>query len=154
MGKGLKILYTLFYFSIPKSLLKKWIQKRKINVLTLVAKKGNYKNRIFIANNLDPLRIEYQWKLLKILLNDSVEVISKKMIDIYEFHYLPGALTVLILDRKKYWQEKRIADVENSERVSNLLKNTKQYKRKFSDGETFKNVKKMLQKPLNIGKWF
>jgi len=154
MEKILRILYLLFYFSVPKFVLNKLILHEQIETLKLVAEKGNYKNRIFIAKNIDSLSIEYQWKLIIILLNDKIEYISKNIINKYEFYYLPNELTILLLKRKSYWNAKKIADKERQKKISEMLKNTTQYKRKFSNGETLQNLKQMLRKPMNIGKWF
>jgi hypothetical protein len=38
--------------------------------------------------------------------------------------------------------------------MKRLLKKTTNRKRKFSNGEALQNLKNMLKKPMNTGKWF
>ena len=37
--------------------------------------------------------------------------------------------------------------------MKKIFKNTTNRKRKFSNGETFQNMKEIIKKPMNIGKW-
>jgi len=42
---------------------------------------------------------------------------------------------------------------ERKEAYSKVYKNLPQYKRKFSDGESYQQMKQALKKGMNIGKW-
>ena len=139
MSVFLKISYFFFYFKLPWFFIKHLILRGKIKTIEIIAKKGHFKNRI---------------KLFEVLLEDKIEIISMDMIKRYESRYLPEDLAISLTNKKRYWEEKKIADDQKQKKNAELLKNATQYKRKFSDGETFKNVKQMLRSPLNTGKWF
>lgn len=154
MQNLLKLFYVIFYVKLPWFIIKYLILKGKIKTLEVIAQKGHYKNRIQLTQNIDRLSIKNQWKLLLILLDDKIEKISKDIIKQYENKYLPSDLKSALFNKRKYWKEKHKIDSRKKERIAELFKNNTNYKRKFGDGESLKNVKEMLKKPMNIGKWF
>ena len=89
-----------------------------------------------------------------ILINDKIEIISKLIIkesfkiSLTKFHQN------IINEKAEYWKLKEVENNLNKEKIKKILKNTKNRKRKFSKGETFQNMKEMIKKPMNTGKWF
>lgn len=154
MQSLLKILYLVFYFKLPWFIVKRLILRDKIKTLEIIAKKGHYKNRIQLTQNIDHLSIKNQWKLLIILLDDNLEKVSEDIIKRYENKYLPTDLKSALFDKRKYWKEKHKSNLKKQARMAELFKNNTNYKRKFGNGESLKNVKDMLKKPMNNGKWF
>jgi len=148
----LKILYSLFYFKIPRFILKKFISNNN-DALDIIAKRGHYKDRIYLAENIKTLNRENQLGLMKTLLDDNIEVVSKKTINQFS-NDVPKELASLIKKKSAYWKRKRIENDILSQKTSELLKDSKNYKRKFGNGESFQMIKQMLKKPMNTGKWF
>lgn len=56
--------------------------------------------------------------------------------------------------KEMYWNTREAELSEKQKRIAEILKGSTNYKRKFSDGSTLANMKKMLKKPMNTGKWF
>lgn len=152
MNRFFKILYFLFYIKIPRFILKKLISNNK-DALEIIAIKGHYKDRIYLSENIKTLKRENQLKLIKILLDDKIEAISKIIISQYNNDIL-NELTLLVEEKSAYWKRKKIENEITSQKTAELLENTKNYKRKFGNGESFQMVKQMLKKPMNTGKWF
>jgi len=130
-----------------------FILEQNIKTLEIIAEFGHFKNRIFISDRIDSLSKENKIRLIQILFNDKVENISRNAIEKSLKLNFPRNTRIKITEKLEYWNNKNIERELNSKRVSELLKGTKNHKRKFSNGETFKSVKEMIKKPMNIGKW-
>ena len=103
MRRLLIIIYGAFYSKIPNWVLQKWVTSQRISLLEVVAKKGHYKNRIYIAEHISSLHINGQHKLINILLDDPVEYISQKIIESSKSLRLLDELKDRILEKKNYW---------------------------------------------------
>lgn len=149
----LHITYSLFYTKIPTYILQKWILSQRIKWLVVVARKGHYKNRIQIAELIPSLHINGQHKLINILLDDPVISISQKVIKISESLKLLDELKKRIIEKQIYWHalEKELED--NRKAYAKIYKDMPHYKRKFSNGESYQQMKQALKKSMNIGKW-
>ena len=150
----LKIIYFFFYLKFPDSLIDFFIANNKIQTLKMIAKKGHYKNRIQIAENLKLLKDTERSQLVEILINDPIELIFEKTIIASETILLKKDLKSKIEEQKKYWLHKKIAEEKQKAITTENLKNSSNFKRKFGTGESYTTAKEMLKKPMNTGKWF
>ena len=126
---------------------------QRIQLLEGVAKKGHYKNRIYIAEHVSSLHINGQHKLITILLDDPVEYISQKTIESSKSLRLLDELKKRIVEKKKFWAELKKQREDNAKANAEIYKNLTNYKRKFSDGDSYKQLKQAIKKPMNTGKW-
>lgn len=152
MNRFFKILYFLFYIKIPRFILKKLISNNN-DALDIIAEKGHYKDRIYLSENIKSLKRENQLKLIKILLDDNIKVVSEKIIGQFS-NDVPNELRLLFEEKSAYWKIKKEENEISSQKTAKLLVNSKNYKRKFGNGESFQTAKQMLKKPMNTGKWF
>lgn len=125
----------------------------RIKLLYLIAKKGHYKDRMYLVNQIASLQINAQHKLIYILLDDPVEVISQTTIKVSQTLTLLAELNTAILEKKEYWISLNKEREESKKAYSKIYKNLPHYKRKFSNGESYQQMKQMLKKSMNIGKW-
>jgi len=149
----LLIIYSLFYAKIPKYILQKWIASQKISWLIVVAKKGHYKNRIQIAEEVTSLHSNGQHKLIKVLVDDPIEYISQKTIEISKSLRLLDDLKTYLSKKENYWQLLQKEREVNAKATKEIYKNLPNYKRKFSNGESYQQMKQAAKKAMNIGKW-
>ncbi|WP_159777231.1 hypothetical protein [Flavobacterium sp. 9AF] len=122
--------------------------------MKIIAKKGHYKNRIQIAESLKLLNDEEKAELISIQIDDSIEVVFEKAIEVAHTSKVSRQLKQKMEERKTIWAAKKINEELQKEITSKKLKDTTNYKRKFGSGESLDTVKKMLKKPINTGKWF
>jgi len=130
-----------------------FILLQNIKMLEIIAELGHFKNRIYISDRIDTLSKENKIRLIKILFNDKIEIISRGAIDKSMKLSFPKNIRIQITEKLEYWKEKKNEQSLNSKRVSELLKGSTNQKRKFTNGETFSKTKEMLKKPMNTGKW-
>ena len=130
-----------------------FVKKQNIDLLQIISESGHYKNRKHIAQKIESFSKENKLKLIQILLNDNIEIISKFVINESTKMSLPKALQIEINKRTEYWEKNEIENEQKRIKMKNSLKNTTNRKRKFSNGETYQNMKEMIKKPMNIGKW-
>ena len=149
----LYITYSLFYAKIPTSILQKWILSQRIEWLIVVAKKGHYKNRIQIADQIPSLHINGQHKIITILLDDPVVAISQKVINVSKSLKLLDELKKRIIEKEIYWQALEKEQEDNRKAYAKIYKDMPHYKRKFSNGESYQQMKQAAKKSMNIGKW-
>lgn len=145
--------YSLFYIKIPTYVLKKWITSQRIDTLSVVAKKGHYKDRGYLAKHITSLHINGQHKIIKELLDDPVQIISETTIQVSKTLRLLDELQVVISEKETYWILLNKEEKERKKAYAKIYKNLPHYKRKFSDGESYQQMKQSLKKGMNIGKW-
>lgn len=150
----LSIIYFFFYFKFSENSIFSFIRKEKVTILKSVLKKGHYKNRMQIAENLMLLCDDYQKELIEILLDEPIEIIFNKMLLVTNHLNLSESLQTRIQLRKEYWYSRMITENNQKEVTQEKLKGTENFKRKFGNGESLNMVKEMLKKPMNTGKWF
>lgn len=124
-----------------------------IKILSVVAKKGHYKNRLYLAKYIPSLHINGQHKLIRILVDDPVQVISETVIQVSKTLRLLDDLQITISEKESYWMTHTKQREERKKAYANVYKNLPHYKRKFSDGESYQQMKQALKKGMNIGKW-
>jgi hypothetical protein len=132
-----------------------FVSKQKIKLLEIISESGHYKNRKYIAESIDSFSNQNQNKLrlMKILLNDKIEIISKLIINESTKMNLTKAQQNEFDEKIEYWNQKEFENNLKKEKMKKIFKNTTNRKRKFSNGETFQNMKEIIKKPMNIGKW-
>jgi hypothetical protein len=150
----LKIIYRLSYFKIPDWIVEKLMGSRKMGLLKIISAKGHYKNRMMISDQLKRLSAKNQLILLETIIDDNIQVISQSGIQAAKKLKLKDSLIKKVAMRKRYWEERELELVKKRARTKELLKNSTNHKRKFSDGETYKQTKQMLKKPMNTGSWY
>jgi len=126
---------------------------QRVNMILVVAKKGHYKNRLYLAEHIASLHINGQHKLINLLVDDPVQVISETTIQVSKTLRLLDELQVTISEKEAYWITHAKEQEERKEAYSKIYKKLPQYKRKFSDGESYQQMKQALKKGMNIGKW-
>ncbi len=124
-----------------------------IKTLSVIAKKGHYKNRIYLSKHIASFHINGQHKLIKILLDDPIQVISETVIQVASTLRLLDELQVAISEKESYWSTHNKQQEERKVAYSKVYKNLPHYKRKFSNGESYQQMKQSLKKGMNIGKW-
>ena len=129
------------------------MQSNNILTLSIIAKKGHYKDRLYLAKNIPSLHINGQHKLIRILLDDLVQVISKTTIQVSKTLRLLDQLQIAISEKESYWITYTKEQENRKEAYSKVYKNLPHYKRKFSNGESYQQMKQALKKGMNIGKW-
>ena len=150
----LKLLYQILYFKFPDAIIRSFIRKQRMKTLLTISEVGHYKNRTFIAENIGSLSSPIQLKLILILLNDNIEKISQLAIEKSKEIALNKSQQNMIKEKVQYWENKKIETAQNQKKIQELLKNSTNTKRKFSNGETYQEMKEMIKKPMNLGKWF
>lgn len=78
MNTILKIIYFFFYIKFPDSWIAFFIANKKMEIVKTIAKKGHYKNRMQIAENLNVLKDVERTQLVEILIYDPIEFIFEK----------------------------------------------------------------------------
>ena len=134
--------------------MKRFISKEKMDSLLTICESGHYKNRMFIVENLSLISKPNRLKLILILLNDKIELISKEAIKNSNEVYLNDQYQQVVNDKIEHWKKRTLERVEKQKTMKALLKGSTNRKRKFSKGESYQNMKEMLKKPMNTGKWF
>ena len=123
-------------------------------MLQIVSRDGHYKNRIYISENVSKLPVESQIKLLEILIDDPIPIVSKNAIGVGRFVLNSKHIRQRASEKDQYWKKLEVELSEKQIRIAEILKGSTNYKRKFGQGESLKNVKQMLKKNLHGGKWF
>jgi|TARA_B110000240_G_scaffold92237_1_gene104770 hypothetical protein len=149
-----KFLLKILYFKVPNFILNFLIKKDKMNSIEIIGKDGHYKNRIYLAKYIHVFSYENKLKLIEILLEDNIEYISNLAIKESKKIILKKNLKRKVNEKIEFWNTKKIQTEINKEKNERLLKNSTNRKRKFSNGESYQNLKNMLKKPMNTGKWF
>lgn len=150
----LRFIYSLSYFKFHETWIFSFIKKEKVTILRSILKKGHYKNRMQIVENLMLLSDECQKELIEILINEPIEIIFNKGLLVVDDLNIGESLQARIQMRKEYWYSRMIAENNQREVTQENLKGTENFKRKFGNGESLSAVKEMLKKPMNTGKWF
>ncbi len=150
----LQLLYKIVYFQFPNFMMMNFIYKQKIKTLKKISKFGHYKNRKFIANHLNNLHQNHRLELIFILLNDNIESISKSVIKQSDTIKINNSQSKIIEEKVEYWNKKYQENQLKEKKIKALLKDSNNRKRKFSNGETYQEMKQMINKPMNLGKWF
>jgi hypothetical protein len=119
----------------------------------VVAKNGHYRNRLYLAKHIASLHINGQHKLISILLDDPVQVISETTIKISKTLRLLEELQTRISEKEAYWTLHNKEQEERKGAYSKVYKGLPHYKRKFSNGESYQQMKQALKKSMNTGKW-
>ena len=146
--------YRRLYFKVPHWLLSRFFRKKTVKALKFLCKNGHYKNRIYISENVAELPIEAQIELLDILIEDNISVVSFNAIAIGKYLLQSKYIRQKASEKEVYWKDREVALSEKQKRIAEILKGSTNHKRKFSDGSTLANMKNMLKKPMNTGKWF
>jgi len=133
--------------------MKNLILKARMRLLLDIAKNGHYKNRIYLSENIKSFSYENKLRLIEVLINDKIEIISKLIIKESKNLSLPKSIQIQVKEKSEYWILKKIEIEKSKEKLGELFKNSTNRKRKFSKGDTLQNMKNMLKKPMNTGKW-
>jgi hypothetical protein len=147
-------IYKALYFKLPIWLLSRLLKKNTVNLLQIVSKDGHYKNRIYISENIDQLPVATQIKVLDILLEDPIQIVSINAIGYGKLLLQSKYIRQKAHQKERYWERRELELSDKQKRIAEILKGSTNYKRKFGDGASLKNVKQMLKRNLHGGKWF
>lgn len=146
--------YRKLYLKVPDWLMSRFLNKECLKILKFLSKNGHYKNRIYISKNASQQSIKSQIEILDILIDDVIPVVSKNAIDIGKLLLQSSYIRKKASKKEIYWINREAELSEQQKNIAEILKGSTNYKRKFSDGGTLANMKNMLKKPMNTGKWF
>ncbi|RDK88617.1 hypothetical protein C8D94_101492 [Marinirhabdus gelatinilytica] len=131
-----------------------FFKRESTKVLQFISKNGHYKNRIHISENISELSIPAQIKIVDILLDDPIQIISMNAIKIGKYLLQSKTIREKAFDKEIFWETRDAELLIKQKRIAHILKGSTNHKRKFGDGESLKNVKQMLKRNLHGGKWF
>lgn len=146
--------YKRFYLKVPDWLMSRFVNKESLKVLKFLSKYGHYKNRIYISKHASQLSNKAQIEILDILIDDAIPIVSINAIGFGKILLLSNYIRQKATEKEIYWEKREAELSEKQKRIAEILKGSKNYKRKFGQGESLKNVKQMLKKNLHGGKWF
>ncbi len=132
----------------------RFLNKEHLWILKFLSKYGHYKNRMLISEKASQLTNENQIEILDILLDDKISVISRNAIKIGALLLRSKDIRQRVSIKEIYWNTREAELSEKQKRIAEILKGSTNHKRKFSEGNTLANMKNMLKKPMNTGKWF
>lgn len=142
------------YVKVPDRLMVRFLKKEPLKILKFLSKNGHYKNRIYISESVSQMSIEAQIELLDILIEDPIPVVSLHAIESGKLVLRSKIIRQKAIEKEAYWATRKAELSEKQKRIAEILKGSTNYKRKFGQGESLKNVKQMLKKNLHGGKWF
>ncbi|WP_432412170.1 hypothetical protein [Rasiella sp. SM2506] len=132
----------------------RFLNKEFLKVLKFLSKYGHYKNRIHISKHVAQLSIKAQIEILDILIDDAIPIVSINAIGFGKVLLQSNYIRQKATEKEIYWEKRKAELSKKQKSMAEILKGSKNYKRKFSDGGTLANMKNMLKKPMNTGKWF
>ncbi|OIQ30830.1 MAG: hypothetical protein BM564_01050 [Bacteroidetes bacterium MedPE-SWsnd-G2] len=142
-----KIITRFWYFNLPQPILYYGLTNFNSEVLEILSKKGHFKTRLFISEHLHILNPFQQISISNLLLQDPIERISQNAIRFINSTQL-DALTAISTNKAMFWEAKRLKQIQIKKEALKFDRRGKSFKRKFGDGESFKLVKKSLNKPI------
>lgn len=146
------ILYKKKILKLTTKKVEKWGKKKDITNLEYALLNGIFYIRQAAARELGNLKSKESLPILIEKMDDQIKIVSIASMDAIEMIGLSNALEVLIKNKKDYWTEqskleKKRAKLRNLNRADEIPK----WERPSS--KTLQNVKEMLRKPMNVGKW-
>lgn len=147
-----RILIDLNLIKLTPNRLKYWRIKRKTELLYYALIKGTYDVRIIAIQEIAKLNSNDVYNILFEAINDKVRIVSLTAIESLKIIGLKPEHSRKVDEKIDYWNKKEIEEHNNLNKRK-LIKNSELHWERKSK-ETLENVKQMLKKPMNTGKWF
>lgn len=125
-----------------------WIRKGDISFLEYAAQNGLHNIRRDAIIGLGILNSKDSESILTDAIDDSYRSVSLAAIDALKNMNRTPELNQRMEEKEKYWAERTIKNKPAEKWKSKMPKWERNSKK------TFENVKELLRKPVNIGKWF
>jgi hypothetical protein len=147
-----KILLDLRLIRFTANRLKNWRIEGNIELLDYALKQGSYDIRKIAIHEIVNLESSDAYDLLINTINDRIRIVSLTAIESLKKIGIKPEHSRMIEQKINYWKYKEIEEQENLKKRNANQKNEVHWERKSN--ETFENVKQMLKRPMNSGKWF
>lgn len=151
MNKINNIIFKLRLLRLSVRRVNRWIQNRRIDLLEYALKNGMFDVRKRAVEGLLELESTSSLPLLVDAIDDKIMVVSLAAMDAIEILDVTGSHQMRILGKRAYWVERERLEHETAARK---ISPYEIHKWNRPSGQTRENLRKMLQKPMNIGKWF
>jgi len=136
---------------IKTSWLERKIVRKDIDALEFALENGLYDTREMAARHLGKLESEASKEKLIQAMDDPVPAVSEAVMQALEKIGGDPSLTKSIVQKRAYWKNLAL------ERKTRDRSSEKKYMPERKDRpsrKSFENLKQMLRKPMNSGKWF
>lgn len=147
----IQILYSLGLLKLTLKRVDKWAHENDEKRLIFALEKGLYNVREKAAEKLGIIRTNNALPFLVRAIDDDIRSVSFAAMNAVEKIGLNKELEQKITEKKEYWKEKEKKD---KEAFLNSKRKVFEYKWDRTSKENYENMKEMLKKPLNSGKWF
>lgn len=147
-----KIAYQLKILTFTNKKIKRWIKSKKFDKVAYASKKGNYKIRLFLLSEIKEISNQpVPFKIASELINDKVQLVSEKSIEIIKTHISDSNTDLLkqIKDKQQYWSEQE--KIHTSKKSSSPYHQT--WKKNKDAMVRLKQVKKQLKKSMYGERW-
>lgn len=131
-----------------------WAANGDVVTLNASMKYGSFRERQEVLIAIRDFNVTAAKHLIVKSLNDSVALVALTAADVLENLEIDEGLHTSITEIRAFWKEKQDQRQENFMRKIALSKGalwTERHQR--PSNKTLENVKQMLKKPMNIGKW-
>lgn len=148
-----RIAWSLKLIKPNRKRIRRWAAHGEVIALGKVMKRGSFAARRDVLVSIRDFHVEGAYHLVKKALNDSVGVVALTSCDVLENGEIDAGLRNEIARIRTCWKEKlrqQRVNFKKSASGSGVLW-TERHQR--PSNKSFENVKQMLKKPMNIGKW-
>ncbi len=150
MNKRSRILFHMGLLTLNQKWLDKQISKNNVDALHFALVHGLYDIRLKAAEHLGTLREQASAPFLKAAIDDEVQLVSEAAMHALELIGCSAEIQSEIETKRRYW-------LTRSEQAKNKKPREKTYtpnRKERPSKKSFENLKNMLKKPMNTGKWF
>ena len=139
----------IFRLTVKK--VNKWTKKGNVDKLIYALQNGLYDVRKRAAEGLGELEVKNAIPYLIKAIDDKVKIVSFASMNSLERIGIDSEIENMIMIKKEYWETK---ELEAQKRAKEKLKIPNIYKWERPSKQTLENIREMLKKPMNTGKWF
>jgi hypothetical protein len=147
-----KKLIDFGFIKISSKRLSRWRKKGYFELMQHALEKGSYDIKIIAIQEFGKIKSIYAYDILLEAINDEIRPVSLKAIESLKIIGLKPEHTSIIEEKIDYWQNIVIEEQINLSKRKFNQQSDVHWERKSK--ETLENVKQMLKKPMNTGKWF
>lgn len=146
-----RILLALKIIRLTPDNVDKWTRKGRIDMLEYALKNGMFYTRARAAQALGDLRSKSSLQLLEDCIDDPIRRVSLAAMASIERIELTPDIRKRIKQKREYWVEQ----IKKEEAMkSKFLSSGKTLEWNRPGKQNLDNLKNLLRKPMNTGKWF
>ncbi|MCR9174040.1 MAG: hypothetical protein NXI10_16175 [bacterium] len=146
-----KLFVTLRFSSLSKKWLDRKRRKKNIPAIEYALKRGTYDIRALAAKYLGELRSSVSKHALVSSIDDSVYLVSEAAMCALENIGVDADIQETIQKKRLFWVErKKEPEIKGRSQEKGYMPE----KKDRPSRKSFENLKQMLRKPMNSGKWF